>query len=64
MSVDVAETDHETRDGRDVSGSVINVLLALVHDQGGDSGVAQVFALAGESRTFAALGDQIGRAHV
>jgi len=57
MSVDVAETNHETRDGRDVSGSVINVLLALVHDQGGDSGVAQVLALAGESRTFAALGD-------
>jgi len=40
-----------------VSGSVITTLLTMVRARRDDAGVAQALALAGESRTFATLGD-------
>jgi diguanylate cyclase (GGDEF)-like protein len=53
------EADQTTGDAgrRDVSGTVITVLLATVHGQNGDVGTAQALALAGEDRSFAVLRD-------
>ena len=42
---------------RDVSGGVVHVLINLVRTGAGDAGVAQALALAGEQRSFSALGD-------
>ena len=53
------EADQTTGDAgsRDVSGTVITVLLAMVHGLNGDVGTAQVLALASEHRPFSALRD-------
>jgi diguanylate cyclase (GGDEF)-like protein len=53
------EADQTTGDAgrRDVSGTVITVLLSMVHGQNGDVGTAQALALAGERRSFSALRD-------
>ena len=53
------EADQTTGDAgrRDVSGTVITVLLAMVHGQNGDVGTAQALALAGEHRSFSVLRD-------
>ncbi|HUY66925.1 MAG TPA: EAL domain-containing protein [Acidimicrobiales bacterium] len=60
MTVEVEETGHRTRKGRDVSGAVIGVLVRLVHARCGDVGVAQMLALASESRSFGELADLDG----
>ncbi|MGD0313501.1 MAG: EAL domain-containing protein [Acidimicrobiales bacterium] len=57
MSIDVPEAKSETGNGRTVSGPVVHVLLAMVRAHGGESGVAQTLALAGEERPFSELGD-------
>jgi diguanylate cyclase (GGDEF)-like protein len=41
----------------DVAGSVVTALVALTRDRSGESGVAQVLALADERRAFARLAD-------
>ena len=60
MTVDVEERSHPTRKGRDVSGAVVSVVVRLVHARGGDVGVTQMLALAGEGRSFHELGDPHG----
>jgi diguanylate cyclase (GGDEF)-like protein len=58
MTVEVERRNREDRDTGDVSGLVVNALLALVQGETGDAGVAQALALAGEGRPFSALGDR------
>jgi len=57
MSMDVAEVRHEAGSGRDISGSAVHVLMGMVQAHRGETGVAQVLALAGEPRSFAELAD-------
>ncbi len=57
MSIDVPEAKSETGTGPGVSGSVVHGLLAMVRAHGGESGVTQTLALAGEERPFSELGD-------
>ncbi len=56
MTVEAEQTTGETGRG-DVSGTVINVLLSMVHADNGDVGTAQALALAGEGRSFSTLRD-------
>jgi diguanylate cyclase (GGDEF)-like protein len=58
MTVEVERRNHEDRDTGDVSGLVVNALLAMAQAETGDAGVAQALALAGEGRPFSALGDR------
>jgi diguanylate cyclase (GGDEF)-like protein len=60
MTVEVEETSHRIRKGRDVSGAVVSVVVRLVHARSGDVGVTQMLALAGEGRSFCELGDLDG----
>jgi diguanylate cyclase (GGDEF)-like protein len=57
MSMDVADVGRQAGTGRDVSGSVVHVLMGMVRAHRGEAGVAQVLALAGEKRSFAELAD-------
>ena len=57
MTVEAEETTGDTQEHGDVSGTVINVLVGMVHARSGDVGVAQTLALAGEGRSFATLRD-------
>jgi diguanylate cyclase (GGDEF)-like protein len=57
MTVEAEQTGHKTGERRGVSGVVINVLINLTRGESGDVGVAQALALAGERRSFSALGD-------
>ncbi len=56
MTVEADQTTGDTG-RRDVSGTVITVLLAMVYGQNGDVGTAQALALAGEDRSFSILRD-------
>ena len=56
MTTGVDVDDHPAaRPG--VSGTVVHALLARVHREAGDAGVAQALAMAAEERSFATLGD-------
>ncbi len=57
MTVEAEETTGDTLGHGDVSGTVINVLVGMVHARNGDVGVAQTLALAGEGRSFSDLRD-------
>jgi diguanylate cyclase (GGDEF)-like protein len=57
MTVEAERRAGDLDDRREVSGAVIITVIDMVRAQRGDAGVAQALALAGESRTFSALGD-------
>ena len=57
MTVEAEQTTSDPGHRDEVSGVVVHVLINLVHDLKGDVGVAQALALAGDSRSFAALAD-------
>ncbi|HEV3132345.1 MAG TPA: EAL domain-containing protein [Acidimicrobiales bacterium] len=61
MTVEVERASHHPGDGRAVSGPVVKVLMGLVHAHGGDVGVAQALALAGEGRSFLELNNPATR---
>jgi len=57
MTVEAEQTPTDAAPHDGVGGAVVHVLIDLVHGHNGDVGVAQALALAGEDRSFAALGD-------
>ena len=57
MSVEVEQTTFEAHRRGGVSGAVVAVLMGRVRAQGGDIGVAQALALAGDDRPFSTLAD-------
>ncbi len=57
MTVEAEQTSSDPGHRDEVSGAVVHVLINLVHDLKGDVGVAQALAMAGDSRSFAALAD-------
>jgi diguanylate cyclase (GGDEF)-like protein len=57
MSVEVEQTTFEAHRCGGVSGAVVAVLMGRVRAQGGDIGVAQALALAGDDRPFSTLAD-------
>ena len=57
MTVEVDQSGNRTRRGHAIAGSVVGALIGLVHTDNGEIGVAQALALAGDRRSFAALGD-------
>ncbi len=57
MTIEAGHVERAGAARHGVSGAVIQVLLALVRSEAGESGVAQTLALAGEQRSFPTLGD-------
>jgi diguanylate cyclase (GGDEF)-like protein len=57
MTVEVEQTTSEAHQRGGVSGAVVAVLIGRVHAHGGDIGVAQALALAGDDRPFSTLAD-------
>ncbi len=57
MSVKVEHKSPQAEGRREVSGSVVNAVIGLVGAHGGDAGVSQALALAGERRPYSDLAD-------
>jgi len=57
MAFEVDDVEHAGVTFPGVSGAVVHALVALIRAESGDAGVAQALALAGDERSFAALGD-------
>jgi len=57
MAFEVDDVEHAGASLPGVSGAVVQTLVALVRNEAGDAGLAQMLALAAEERSFPALGD-------
>ncbi len=57
MTVEVGHGERAGTVHHGVSGAVVHVLLSLVRSEAGEAAVAQTLALAGDQRSFRALGD-------